>query len=280
MFDSMGCAYAEGGGDYKSTLQCLRGKDEKEFVANMKDLMAWGHHPVVVFAPVKEAVNAKDPFITAADYTSAQVIGGDMPVMMGVVANEGALYGALVEFEKESVPALVQNFDTVMSSIFFVYDHFGEEEWPQKLAMIKQRYFNGQDFSYPAHKRALMEVRDRYMYTNYIFSLDVCLYKPIKFQLAAEILFLPGLSHMLRQRVKGTAPTFVYKFNYRGSASFIDVPLRRSKEEVNMGVSHMDDLLYLFPQVTKVMKSRVMTEEDHKVRKQMVKMWVNFATNR
>lgn len=84
---------------------------------------------------------------------------------------------------------------------------------------------------------------------------------------------------MMKRRVADKATTFAYVFNYRGSSSFTDICLRHSKEEKNFGVSHIDDLLYLFPMVKKVMQTRTMSEEDHKIRKQMVKMWVNFATN-
>lgn len=94
-----------------------------------------------------------------------------------------------------------------------------------------------------------------------------------------ENCFLPGLSLMLKKRLTAQEGTFVYKFNYRGSSSFTDLAMKKAKEERNFGVSHIDDLLYLFPIVKNVMRTRVMSEEDHKMRKQMVKMWVNFATN-
>lgn len=83
---------------------------------------------------------------------------------------------------------------------------------------------------------------------------------------------------MMKRRVAGNAKTFAYLFNYRGSASFTDLSLKHSSVDMNLGVSHIDDLLYLFPIVEKVIKFRVMSEEDHKMRKHMVKMWVNFAT--
>lgn len=94
-----------------------------------------------------------------------------------------------------------------------------------------------------------------------------------------DIYFLSGFSRVMRSRVETTdrSNTFSYLFNYRGGASFTDIFLRNSKVDVNLGVSHVDDLFYLFPVVKNIIDFRVMTTEDHQVRKQMVKMWTNFA---
>lgn len=77
--------------------------------------------------------------------------------------------------------------------------------------------------------------------------------------------------------VPKSANTFAYVFNYRGSSSFTDIAMMKSTVEHNFGVSHFDDLLYLFPTVENVFNFRLMSNEDQHMRKQMVKMWVNFA---
>lgn len=96
----------------------------------------------------------------------------------------------------------------------------------------------------------------------------------------SEMIFLPGFVRVIRNRLATTnsANTFAYLFNYRGSTSFTDTYFRKATVEKNLGVSHIDDLFYLFPLVEKIMNFRVMTAEDHQMRKQMVKMWVHFAT--
>lgn len=156
MFKHMGCEYSRG--DYKEALQCLREKESSEFVAKMKEFMVWGHHPVVVFAPVKE-VNSKSPFITVQDYTSAQVIGNDVPVMLGVTANEGAFITAMLAANEAILPEFEKNFDNIISPFTYLYDRFDKETWPEKVALLKEHYFNGENFSWATKKRGINNVR-------------------------------------------------------------------------------------------------------------------------
>ena len=154
MFDLMGCEYSEG--DYKAALECLRTKDETEFVAQMKNFAVWGHHPVVVFAPVKE-VGSKDPFITQKDYESP-VNGNDVPIMLGVTANEGAFITAMIASEEKIIPDLERDFDDLISPITYMYDFFDKETLKQKAVELKQRYFSGQNFDWMTMKRNMTEV--------------------------------------------------------------------------------------------------------------------------
>lgn len=94
-----------------------------------------------------------------------------------------------------------------------------------------------------------------------------------------DILFFSGTARVIRNRVQtgNSANTFSYLFNYRGAASFIDIFLGNPGGKENFGVGHVDDLFYIFPFINLIKDFRVMTEEDHQIRKQMVKMWTNFA---
>lgn len=83
---------------------------------------------------------------------------------------------------------------------------------------------------------------------------------------------------MVKRRINMPSNTFAYLFNYRGATSFTDMILRNSPEEFDFGVSHMDELLYLFPMVKNSINFCVMNNEDMHMRKQMVKMWVRFAS--
>lgn len=157
MFEVMGCEWSKG--EYKEALECLRGKDTREFVDNMKHFMVWGHHPVVLFAPVKE-VNSVNPFITEVDYMSPHN-GNDVPVMMGVVANEGAFLAAMIEAETKILPELEANFDELIGSMAFLYDRFDAETMKEKVAMMKEHYFGGEDFSWPKQTQGLINVSFR-----------------------------------------------------------------------------------------------------------------------
>lgn len=82
---------------------------------------------------------------------------------------------------------------------------------------------------------------------------------------------------MLARRLAAaaSADTFLYKFNYKGAASLVD--LLSPQGNANLGVCHADDLLYLFPIVQNVIPFRKMSAEDKQMQKLMVTMWTNFA---
>lgn len=95
--------------------------------------------------------------------------------------------------------------------------------------------------------------------------------------MSSDLIFKTGITTLISRRLTSPQPTFVYRFNYRGATSFTDASPNVSED---MGVSHVDDLLYLFPMVKKVIPGRLMTDEDQKMRKHMVKMWSSFATHK
>lgn len=71
----------------------------------------------------------------------------------------------------------------------------------------------------------------------------------------------------------------MYKFNYRGRTSFPDLQwIEKVNEVVDLGVSHLDDLLYLFPIVPNAFNRRVMSQEDLRMATEMVQLWTDFAT--
>lgn len=154
MFDLMKCEYSSG--NYKAALNCMRGKDAKDFVMNMKHFQTLGHHPIVVFAPVKES-SAKKPFITEADYTNSNS-DSDIPVMMGVVANEGAFLASMIESAPKEIVQLEQHFDELIPSILYMFDRFDKDTMKDKLQAMREFYFNGEEFKWSKHKRAFTDV--------------------------------------------------------------------------------------------------------------------------
>lgn len=89
--------------------------------------------------------------------------------------------------------------------------------------------------------------------------------------------FLIGLDEMIGRRIEVNATTFAYLFNYRGVSSFLDL-IWDDPDSEGRGVAHGDDLIYLFPMVKNFISSQIMNEYDQKIRKQMIKFWVSFAS--
>lgn len=70
--------------------------------------------------------------------------------------------------------------------------------------------------------------------------------------------------------------TFVYYLSHKGYASYSEI---EGGGDNFHGVDHGDDLLYLFPPPSCVseLHSSFPTPDDEKLRKTMIKLWVNFA---
>jgi len=69
------------------------------------------------------------------------------------------------------------------------------------------------------------------------------------------------------------APVYPYLFNYRGSYSYVQL---LGQKPSDWGVSHLDDLIYLFNN-TSTYPTLKTTDEDYKVSRIMIDLWTNFA---
>ena len=77
---------------------------------------------------------------------------------------------------------------------------------------------------------------------------------------------------------KITNPIYFYSFAYRGTFSGTSKALGDNR---NIGVSHGDELIYLFPMSPKIFKTPElkMTATDKSVIDLMVDLWTSFAIN-
>lgn len=92
---------------------------------------------------------------------------------------------------------------------------------------------------------------------------------------------MAGFDRFLQQRLQNTnkdsAKTFVYVFNYRGESSFTDL-FMTSEDDTNWGVSHGDDMMYLFPTIKLMAPHRIMSATDLKFGAKFVQIFADFAT--
>lgn len=80
----------------------------------------------------------------------------------------------------------------------------------------------------------------------------------------------------LRFSKKSAAPTYVYLFTHKGSASFTEI--FQGGRENYIGVSHAEELQYLFPIRSGLFTNALPTKEDETMRRTITKLWVDFAT--
>lgn len=79
----------------------------------------------------------------------------------------------------------------------------------------------------------------------------------------------------LRLAHKKRAPTYVYLFTHKAAASFTEI--FKGGRENYWGVSHAEELQYLFPIAESLFISALPTKECDEIRKGITQLWVDFA---
>lgn len=93
-------------------------------------------------------------------------------------------------------------------------------------------------------------------------------------------MFVAGFDKFLQRRLPGSqSQTYIYLFNYNGESSFTDVIQSQAVEEIKWGVSHGEDMMYLFPVIKVMAPHRTMSERDHKFRQKFVRLLTDFAAH-
>lgn len=72
-----------------------------------------------------------------------------------------------------------------------------------------------------------------------------------------------------------SSPIYYYYFSYKGSASFSKI--FGDDSGMDYGVTHADDLQYLFPVGEQLFPDVPLSKDDHKMIDVMTSLWFNFA---
>nr|AHI17927.1 carboxylesterase [Sogatella furcifera] len=230
-------------------LECLRKVDGAEFLKhNEKFLTVWKgkNVPIVVFRPVLES-SFDNPFMTYEAYRAS----APKPMMIGTTSAEGALVLAIWKRDQtKSIDEVLSELDKRFLEIIAVELEGDEEEFPEKRAAnIREQYFG-----------------------NMAISNETL---PQLTKLYSDIYFLNGTKETIK-RHKGDK--YVYKFGYEGSYSLSQ--LISGDPAYRNGVSHADDLLYLFP-MKPFLSARVgnETDKDKEMSAKMVDLFTNYVIN-
>ncbi|XP_046991019.1 esterase E4-like [Schistocerca americana] len=227
-------------------VNCLKGKDAIEIAETLPQFFEWGWDPMVVFGVIveKDFGDGADRFITV-DPTE-QLLSGDfaqVPLITGTTKDEFSwialeiLYNGLAE-------NMTENYETVFP-ISFIY----ERDTPHSLEVSRElRKFYLQDK--PITNDSATGLGQAYSDSLVIFPVDR----------AAKIV-----------AQKSSAPVYYYHFMYAGRYSWVYTP----GTETPYGVSHHDDLIYLF-YISAMFPEFVKTDPEYTTVKRMTKMWANF----
>lgn len=214
---------------------CLRSVPQLTIQTEHENILNSLYDDNVVFRPVKENPLSIDAFLTT--YPTEQRTS--VPWMTGINRDEGAFKLALI---------LLRNR---LAFIDMEFDKFG----PQSM--------NFDDTS-------SMPVNISQQIRNYYFgnkTIDLQTTDGL-IKMYTDSWILSGTVQSIQQH-DGTL--FYYMFDHRGQHSFTSY----FGQTANLGVSHCDELIYLFTMVN--LFPPTLNETDRQVSKLMVDLWTNFA---
>ncbi|XP_012270621.1 venom carboxylesterase-6 [Orussus abietinus] len=237
--------------DSKDLLDCLRKKDAVDIIATDRSFQVYDYCPMIPFRPVVEpfhpgAFLTEDPAISLKSGRVA-----DIPWMTGVTPNEGAIKAASIYGlnNGEFLRQLDKDFEKI-APLSLLYEDTCPEHLRQNVTQrIREFYFG----DHPIDESTRFNVI--HMYTDAWFFI------------AADNAVREHLQNL------GTS-VYYYLFAYRGSASFSRI---FGDEEKDYGVSHADDLQYLFPVGEQLFQDTPLNDEDHRMVDIATSLWFNFA---
>ncbi|XP_046396535.1 juvenile hormone esterase-like [Ischnura elegans] len=231
----------------KQIVDCLRDKDAEEIAKSYFGLREWQYDPLVIFAPVIEAVGSSDaPFITEDPYWLFRSGNfSQVPWLTGSTNNEWMRRAKQILDNDTVLADLSQNFERVAPILFYY-----ERDTPSSQRKSRRLH----DFYFPdgITKDSLQEITDLYTDGAFLYGADT------------SVKMISSVSR---------SPVYYYQFVYRGRFGHMSTEPGMDRPP---GAVHHDDLIYVF-----YPKDIFPFFEDDfpeaVVSKRLVKMWANFA---
>lgn len=237
--------------DSKQLLACLRTKTADELIKTDRSFQVYNYCPMIPFRPVVEpehpgAFLTEDPALSSKHGRLS-----DIPWMTGVTSDEGALVapGLYERKNGELIKKLSNNFEEIAPITLLFGETCPSDQKKQIASEVREFYFGKEPID------------------NSSRSKVVDMYSDAWFTLAAKRSVLDYLE-------KQSSPVYYYNLAYRGSASF-SIIFGDAKNDY--GVSHADELQYLFPVGEQLFKDIPLSEKDRRMIDIITSLWVNFA---
>lgn len=241
----------------KDLVECLRTKSAEEIIGTDRLFMKFGYDPMISFRPVIEpahpgAFMMEDPLISVRE---GRLL--DVPWMTGITSEEGALRVAGIYGVENGVKELENNFNKI-APISLLYDE-------------RYNLLTNEDL----RNEISGAIRHFYFGYNAIDYTDDSRFKVIN--MYSDSWFNHGTHQAVQDFIVNyTSPLFYYYFAYKGSVSFSTIFGDSVKD---YGVSHADDLQYLFPVGEQLFPNTALSKKDHEIINIMTYIWYNFANS-
>lgn len=93
--------------------------------------------------------------------------------------------------------------------------------------------------------------------------------------MTTDALFISCIDETIRFLRELNLPVYLYKFDYRGQNSMVELIISKALLPMDTGPSHGDELLYLFDM--KLGTRRNQPFRDKKVSQRITSLWTDFA---
>ncbi|XP_069696452.1 juvenile hormone esterase-like [Periplaneta americana] len=223
-------------------IACLREKDAYEVFGSEQKLKD-GNRFLLAFQPVVEP-ESEEAFITEEPFKILLSGTEDLvPWMAGVTSSEASFFvnffsgGNPSKFKIDNVQLIKEIMDNPQDSA------------KHNLAIKKLEEFYFKDVSSPKESIAAAV------------------------QLLSDLMFTTGTDTAVKLHSKRGGKVYHYCFDHLGSDSFNYI---FGDPDIYHGVSHLDDVIYLFPQDFSFPNSKK-TDSDERMVDLMVTLWTNFA---
>ncbi|XP_011149322.1 venom carboxylesterase-6-like [Harpegnathos saltator] len=240
-------------GSSKELIACLRTKSATDITGIDKVFMVFGYCPMIPFKPVIEP-NHPGAFLTEDPVISTKYGRiADIPWMTGITSEEGSLKAPSIygSDTNESVKRLNDDFKNLFPISLMYSETCSKPIQDEITSKIREFYFGD---------RAIDE-------TTRFKVIDMY----------GDAWFNHGAYTSIRDYLKTqSSPVYLYYFAYRGSVSFSRIFGDSTKD---YGVSHADDLQYLFPVGEQLFQDTPLSTDDQRMIDVMTSLWFNFANS-
>nr|CAD7454741.1 unnamed protein product [Timema tahoe] len=232
---------------------CLRAADAGDLLDSGDAFHTWSVDPLNVYGPVIEnnSLTGGEAFLTDLPFSLIKKRQfNHVPWIQGVVANEGIIRAAPVVVNATLLSDLNRNLSSLGPEMLQLQRSTRKDQVPSLWKNISEFYLAGSLPITVERSKAFIE-----LYTDRSF------------------VFASHQTNLLHAQA-GHAPLYTYHFAYRGLYSYSTIFTYGNPTD--FGVSHCDDLIYLF-KTPAFFPAFPEGHQDLKVVDTLVTLWTNFA---
>ncbi|KAF5281267.1 hypothetical protein FQA39_LY05153 [Lamprigera yunnana] len=243
--------------DTQYLVNCLRNVDAFTLVNSSSLFKTFASEPISNFGPVFEKNTTLNPRPYLLEDPLNLLKSGrvhNVPLILGVVSNEGVLRASSLLRPEETRTKLNANFSVLVPSFIAI----GASVNPTEV------------------KSVWSKIEDFYLGQNFVDVTDPQSVQGFVNLYSDRLIVYASYQSALLHAWKSNTPTWFYHFNYQGEYSYEPYFANTTDRiDFDWGTGHLDDLLYLFR--TRKLFEPLKSYTDKLVSRTMIEMWTSFA---